>query len=88
MKRVFQWFKGIRENLLLVVLAAFLIFATYKGTTQKAEQEAASMDEIWEAIAEVCELNGHVWSWKDKSCSTQGGMPQIYKHRPTKKSLI
>jgi hypothetical protein len=52
------------------------------------ELEAQKIDEIYEAVSEVCELGGNVWSWEDKSCYSPSRMQKIHRHRPTSKGLL
>lgn len=91
MKRVFIRVLAFSiDNALWIATLGFLIFLVssfgVKAEYEKAERE--KIDEIYDAISDVCELGGNVWSWEDKMCYRPEHLRRIHKVKPASSGLI
>lgn len=70
-----------------LVFMASLAFSA-SNSVKKKEAEAQKIEEIYDAISDVCELSGNVWSWEDKMCYRPEHLRRIHKVKPASSGLI
>lgn len=91
MKRAFvKLIAFLIDNAIWIVGVSFLIsLAIGANNRVKADKlEAHQIEEIYEAISDVCELGGNVWSWEDKICYRPEHLRRIHKVKPASNGMI
>lgn len=91
MKRAFvKLIAFLIDNAIWITCASFLIGISigthYRIKAIKAEMQ--QIEEIYEAISDVCELGGNVWSWEDKICYRPEHLRRIHKVKPASNGMI
>lgn len=91
MKRVFiRVLAFLIDYSLWIAAFAFMASLAFSASMaiKKEEAEAQKIDEIYDAISDVCELGGNVWSWEDKMCYRPEYLRRIHKVKPASSGLI
>ena len=91
MKRVFIMILAFLIDYSLWIAAfAFMVTLTFSASNsiKTKEAEAQKIEEIYDAVSDVCELSGNVWSWEDKMCYRPEHLRRIHKVKPASSGLI
>lgn len=91
MKRVFiRVLAFLIDHSLWIATLAFMVTLVFSASNsiKTKEAEAQKIDEIYDAISDVCELGGNVWSWEDKMCYRPEHLRRIHKVKPASSGLI
>lgn len=91
MTRVFiRFLRFLIDNAIWIacVFSLIMFSISMHRHLENIKQEAREQQELLDAISEVCELTGNVWSSEENTCHSPSSMRRIHQHRPTVNGLI